>query len=41
MNLVDEYDLLAFADHFPEDDKDGSKKKAETAVAANAHNIKC
>ena len=35
MNQVDEYDLLAFADHFPEDDKDGSKKKAETATTAN------
>ncbi len=31
MNQVDEYDLLAFADHFPEGDKDGSKKKAEAA----------
>lgn len=31
MNLVDEYDLLAFAENFPEDDKDGSKKKAEIA----------
>ncbi|MBQ5990533.1 MAG: DUF4366 domain-containing protein [Oscillospiraceae bacterium] len=35
MNQVDEYDLLAFADHFPEDDKDGSKKKAETASTGN------
>ena len=35
MNQVDEYDLLAFADYFPEDDKDGSKKKAETATATN------
>ena len=35
MNLVDEYDLLAFADNFPEDDKDGSKKKAELAASEN------
>ncbi|MBP0961574.1 MAG: DUF4366 domain-containing protein [Oscillospiraceae bacterium] len=35
MNLVDEYDLLAFADNFPADDKNGSKKKAETASSKN------
>ena len=35
MNQVDEYDLLAFADHFPEDDKDGSKKKSEVAASEN------
>lgn len=35
MNLVDEYDLLAFAENFPEDDKDGSKKKAEIASTVN------
>jgi len=27
--------MTAFADHFPEDDKDGSKKKAETASTVN------
>ena len=32
MNLVDEYDLMAFTDKFPNEDKDGSKKKAETAI---------
>jgi hypothetical protein len=32
MNLVDEYDLMAFTDKFPNEDKDGSKKKAETAL---------
>ena len=35
MNQVDEYDLLAFADHFTEDDKAGSKKKAEAASSEN------
>lgn len=39
MNLVDEYDLLAFADNFPEDDKDGSKKKAEVAASENKNSI--
>ena len=32
MNLVDEYDLMAFTDKFPNEDKDGTKKKAETAI---------
>lgn len=32
MNLVDEYDLMAFTDKFPNEDKDGSKKKAETVI---------
>lgn len=32
MNLVDEYDLMDFTDKFPNEDKDGSKKKAETAI---------
>ena len=32
MNLVDEYDLMAFTDKFPNEDKDGSKKKAETLI---------
>lgn len=35
MNLVDEYDLMAFADKFPSEDKDGSKKKAEVSIDKN------
>ena len=32
MNLVDEYDLMAFADKFPDEDKDGNKKKTEAVT---------
>ena len=39
MNLVDEYDLLAFADNFPADDKNGSKKKAETSSSKNKNDV--
>lgn len=35
MNLVDEYDLMAFADKFPNEDKDGSKKKVEATIDQN------
>ncbi|MBP5432260.1 CD1107 family mobile element protein [Ruminococcus sp.] len=32
MNLVDEYDLMAFADKFPDEDKNGNKKKTEAVT---------